>query len=90
MAPVPCRAQRCRARIVFALPEPPAPQNSHPVDWDSADQPGPQAGLEVWRDEHGVLRYRVLKRGERPAPGRHLGTSHYATCSDPAAFRRRS
>jgi hypothetical protein len=65
-----------------------------PVDLDSTDTTDERANLEVWRDppraegERGLLRFRVLKRGEDVAEGRHRAMSHYVTCAEPERFRR--
>jgi hypothetical protein len=81
-----CRSERCSALIDWALPEPGRAQVAHPVDRASADFPG--GNLEVWRDGRGQLRYRVMKKDEEPAPGRHRGVSHFATCVDADFYRK--
>jgi hypothetical protein len=85
-----CSSPRCHEEIDWAYkdeePETGKQPKRTPVNRASADDP--KGNLEVWRDEHKVLRYRYLKKGEVPAPGHHRGVSHYATCVDAASFRR--
>jgi hypothetical protein len=60
----------------------------NPVNHDSAGDP--KGNLEVWRSGDGLLRYRYLKKGEEPAPGRRRGISHFATCPNRDQWRSRS
>ena len=82
MPPVKCSS--CPAMVDFAVTE---TGKLMPVDHDSAgDSDG---NLEVWRDELGHLRCRVLIMDEALAPGRQRGVVHWSTCTDPGAYRRR-
>ncbi len=63
------------------------PRPPMPVERRSAGQPG--GNLAIRRDPGGVLRYRVLRAGEEPGPGEKRGVSHFATCRDAAAWRKR-
>lgn len=79
-----CRS--CHAEIDWA--HKPDDTKSNPIDHGSCDDP--KGNLIIWRDDHGVLRYRYRRKGENPAPGEHTGISHYATCPDSARWRNRS
>jgi hypothetical protein len=86
-----CSSPRCSEEIDWAYkdeePKEGETPKRNPINRASVDDPA--GNLEVWRDEHKVLRYRYLRKGEVPAPGHHRGISHYATCVDSESFRRR-
>jgi hypothetical protein len=86
----PCRSGNCPGQIDFALsvPQDGERPSRMPVDHASADRPG--GNLAVWRDQGGVLRFRVLRAGETPGRGEHLGLSHFASCAEPGVWRRRT
>jgi hypothetical protein len=77
------RCRSCQAEIRWAtLPDgKPMPLDANPVDGGN---------VAVHRHLSGVLYARVLKAGEEPEPHERRGVSHFATCSDAAAFRRRA
>jgi hypothetical protein len=55
--------------------------------------PNPERGnLRVWRDEHDKMRVEVLRPADRPRHGStaDLYLSHFATCTNPKRFRKRS
>lgn len=53
-------------------------------------QPVADGNIAARRDDRGDLVARVLKVGEQPADGERRGTSHFATCPNAAAHRRRT
>lgn len=53
-------------------------------------QPVPDGNIAARRDERGDLLARVLKNGDELAEGERRGTSHFATCPNAAAHRRRT
>ena len=82
-----CSGPNCHAEIddAYSVPAEGEEEKRHPVNHDSADDP--KGNLIVWRDDHGVLRFRYKRKGDSPGPGEHLGISHYATCPDADYFR---
>lgn len=44
--------------------------------------------LAVWRDSHGVLRYRYLRKDDKLGSGEHRAVSHFATCAHRDRWRR--
>lgn len=84
MGEAPPRCRSCAAPIVWATT--PAgrliPIDAQPVD---------DGNVAVHRSLDGVHMYaRVLKVGEEPEPGEGRGTSHFATCPNADAHRRRT
>jgi hypothetical protein len=81
----------CHAWIDWAVSAAPPVEGErpkrNPIDHGSAGEPA--GNLEVWRDEHGVLVYRYLKKGEEPADGHKRGISHFATCPQAGQWRGR-
>lgn len=70
-------------------------QKTMPINHDSVDDP--KGNIEVWREPiiptttdapAMVLRFRYLRKGERPTPGHHRGISHYATCPQAGQWRK--
>lgn len=88
--PPPLHCGSCWAEIYFAFPEPGAtgrdgrPAGKMPIDAGSAGT----GSAEVWLDG-AVLRYRILGKGEDPAPGRFRGMPHWATCEQAGQWRNR-
>lgn len=84
-----CRS--CRAEIDWAYkpePEDDGTVKSNPINRDSADDPA--GNLIIWRDGHGVLRFRYRRKGDNPdrAKGEHTGISHFATCPERDKWRK--
>lgn len=51
--------------------------------------PTPDGNVAIHRDQRGDLHARVLKAGEEPLEHERRGTSHFATCPNADAHRRR-
>lgn len=83
---------RCQEVIDWATSaaEPVPGERPKRMPVNRASKGDPAGNVAVWRDDLGILRFRVLRKGEDPAPGHHRAVSHYATCVDAAAYRRRS
>lgn len=81
----------CSAPIWWATsdkdPEPGERPKRNPIDHATVGDP--KGNLATWRDEHGVLRYHYLKKGEEPGPGQKRAVSHYASCPQAAEWRAR-
>lgn len=72
----------CDAAIVWAL----LPSGKRmPLD----ATPAPDGNIAARRDANGDLHARVLKAGDEPADGERRGTSHFSTCPNAAAHRRK-
>ncbi len=57
-----------------------------PVERATPERPG---NLAVWAGADQRVRNRVLRAGEQPGGGEHLGVSHFAHCADADRHRRR-
>lgn len=78
----PARCRTCGAEIAWAT----TPAGSLiPLD----AQPHPTGNLAVHRNARGDLIARPLKAEDEPDAGEKRGISHFATCPDSAAHRRR-
>lgn len=76
-----CRS--CTAEIVWAV----MPSGKlHPVD----AKPVPGGNIAAYRDGSGELLARVLKAGEDPEAHELLGSSHFSTCPNADAHRKRT
>lgn len=53
-------------------------------------EPTPDGNIAAYIDAKGDLRARALTRGEEPEPPERRGTSHFSTCPNAAAHRRRT
>ena len=79
----PCNGRGCGAWIAFAL----TPTGKRmPIDLD----PDPAGNVAVRVDAHGVLRARVLAKGEQAEPGERVHVPHFATCGPVAANKPRA
>lgn len=79
---VACRS--CGAPVVWALTE-----AAKPMPLDKAE-PTAADNLIAWQDEAGVLRVRYAHpSGLGLGPGERTATSHFATCPNANAHRRR-
>ncbi len=78
----PARCRSCGAEISWAT----SPTGTlMPLD----GQPTTDGNLAVHRDTRGDLHARPLKAGEEPLEHERRGMSHFATCPNAAAHRRR-
>ena len=77
-----CRS--CHAEIDWAGLE-----GGGPIPIDRASAGDPKGNLAIRRIEHGTLRARYLRKGEQPQAGEVRGISHFATCPDAPAWRKR-
>ena len=83
--------QCCGVVIVFARPRDWTPGRGGrplymPVERATPERPGK---LAVWVGADQRVRCRVLRAGEQPGAGGHLGVSHFAHCADADRHRRR-
>jgi hypothetical protein len=83
--PPPAHCRSCLGEIYWAFPEFGQQGGKMPINAGSAGT----GSAEVWRDDGGVLRYRMLRDGEHPGPGRFRGMPHWATCENADDHRRR-
>lgn len=60
-----------------------------PVPVDRASAGDPKGNLAVRRTDAGTLAVRYLKGGEQPADGEKRAISHFASCPQAAAWRKR-
>lgn len=76
--------ESCHTALIFALTR---NRKMMPLDRD----PHPEGNVAAYQDELGVWHARVLGKGKEPdaALTEHRYMPHFATCSDPAAHRRR-
>lgn len=78
----PARCKSCAAELAWAT----SPTGAL-LPLDAA--PTGDGNLAVHRDARGDLQARPLKAGEEPHAHERRGTSHFATCPNAAAHRRR-
>jgi hypothetical protein len=76
--------ESCGTVLIFALTR---NHKQMPLDKD----PHPEGNVAAYQDELGVWHARVLGKGKEPdaALTEHRYMPHFATCTDPAAHRRR-
>ncbi len=80
--PEPARCRSCQQEIVWAT----MPTGClNPLD----ATPTPDGNIAAYRDSAGDLQARVLKAGEEPLTHEHRGVSHFSTCVNADAHRRR-
>lgn len=80
--PAECWKPACAAPIIMAWSVTPEDQDEKPMPVDHDSIGGDAGELAVWRDVHGLLRWRRLtKTAPGLGEGERRAVSHYATCS---------
>lgn len=78
--PAECWKPECLAPIITAYSVTPEDEDEKPMPVDHDSIGGERGHLAVWRDRHGLLRWRRLREGEEPAEGESRAVSHWGTC----------
>jgi hypothetical protein len=83
----PAACESCQAEIIFALI---SNQAGRKPSWMPLNpDPDPDGNVAAYCDETGRMRGRVLVKGQEPAPHEKRYLPHFASCTNPAAHRRR-
>jgi hypothetical protein len=82
-----CDTARCGAAIFFVVVSNQAGRKPKLMPVNAAPDPG--GNVAVLQDETGTWRGRVLGKDQEPAAWEARYCPHFATCTDPGAYRRR-